>query len=241
MALFAHGHALIVGAGGDLPNTVDDAAGLADLLYAPARCAYPPAQVHVLAGGNAGREPILAALEDLAKATDAQSTVLVYFSGHGYRAASSMGQAYYLLPHGYDTGRLYQTAIGGAEFTARLRAIPAQKLLVLLDCCHAGGVGEARVPGLMLTKAPLPEEALALLAEGWGRVLIASSREDELSYAGKPYSAFTLALDRGVVRPGGGGEGRLCAGSRPSPACAADGTRSHEGQTAPDPAFRAGR
>jgi hypothetical protein len=45
-----------------------------------------------------------------------------------------------------------------------------------------------------MAKAPLPPETLALLAEGKGRVLIASSTEMELSYAGKPYSAFTLAL-----------------------------------------------
>jgi hypothetical protein len=43
-------------------------------------------------------------------------------------------------------------------------------------------------------KSPLPPETLALLTEGKGRVLIASSKEDELSYAGKPYSAFTLTL-----------------------------------------------
>jgi hypothetical protein len=33
-----------------------------------------------------------------------------------------------------------------------------------------------------------------VLAEGGGRVVIASSRADEVSLAGKPYSAFTLAL-----------------------------------------------
>jgi hypothetical protein len=76
----------------------------------------------------------------------------------------------------------------------KLHAIPAQKLLVLLDCCHAGGVGDAKAPGLELAKAPLPPEAATLLGEGSGCVLIASSQEDELSFAGKPYSAFTLAL-----------------------------------------------
>ena len=65
---------------------------------------------------------------------------------------------------------------------------------MLLDCCHAGGVGEAKAPGLAFTKAPLPPEALALLEQGRGRVLIASSRADELSFAGDPLSAFTLAL-----------------------------------------------
>jgi hypothetical protein len=44
------------------------------------------------------------------------------------------------------------------------------------------------------TNSPLPPEALDLFAEGRGRVLIASSKEDEFSFAGKPYSAFTLAL-----------------------------------------------
>lgn len=191
---FSEGHALIVGVGGDLPNTVDDATGMAEMLRDAGRCAYPPDQVHLLTGEDAGREQVLAALEELSQSTDPQSTVVVYFSGHGYRVTSPTGEFYYLLPHGYDLERLYRSAIGGDKFVDRLRTIPAQKLLVLLDCCHAGGVGEAKAAGLVLTKSPVPPETQHLLAEGSGRVLIASSREDELSFAGKPYSAFTLAL-----------------------------------------------
>jgi hypothetical protein len=194
MATFDHGHALVVGAGGDLPNTVDDAAGLADILKDPTRCAYPPGQVHLLVGEQATRDGILATLDRLARAADAESTVVVYFSGHGYQIASPVGAFYYLLPYGYDLAQLHLTCIDGADFTARLRTIPAQKLLLLLDCCHAGGVGEAKAPGLQMTKSPLPPQAHSLLAESSGRVLVASSQEDELSYAGKPYSAFTLAL-----------------------------------------------
>jgi len=193
VATFKQGHALVVGVGADLPNTVDDAVGLAELLKDPARGAYPPAQVHLLTGEKATREAILGALDSLA-ATGPQATIVVYFSGHGYHATSPTGESYYLMPHGYDLERLYQTAISGAELTARLRALSAQKLLVLLDCCHAGGVGESKAPGLALAKSALPPEVHSLLAEGQGRVLIASSQEDELSYAGRPYSAFTLAL-----------------------------------------------
>ncbi len=193
--LFTSGHALLIGVGGtDLPDTVTDAQGLAGILKDPERCAYPPAQVHLLTGAQAGRAAVLTALEALVQATDAQSTVLVYFSGHGYRVSGSSEATYYLLPHGYDTANLDQTAISGDEFTTRLRALPAQKLLLLLDCCHAGGIGAAKAPGLTLTKAPLPPEALTLLHEGRGRVLVASSQEEELSFAGKPYSAFTSAL-----------------------------------------------
>lgn len=194
MGAFKQGYALTVGVGADLPNTVQDAQGLANILKDTERCAYPPDQVQLLTETGATRVAILAALDNLAQATNQGATVVVYFSGHGYQVASTMGQVYYLLPYGYDLNRLYQTAINGQEFTAKLRAIPAQKLLVLLDCCHAGGVGDAKAPGLEFAKSPLPPEALALLTEGKGRVLIASSKEDELSYAGKPYSAFTLAL-----------------------------------------------
>jgi hypothetical protein len=191
---FKSGHALIVGVGADLSNTIDDAIGVADILKDSVRCAYPTSQVHLLTGEQATRDNILATLDALAKTTDDHSTVVIYFSGHGHRVTSTMGEAYYLMPYGYDLTQLFQTAISGLEFTDKLRAILAQKLLVLLDCCHAGGVGDAKVPGLELTKSPLPPEAHSLLAEGSGRVLIASSQEDELSYAGKPYSAFTLAL-----------------------------------------------
>lgn len=194
MVAFDQGHALIIGVGADLPNTVDDATGLADILKDPIRCAYPSDQVHLLTGEGATRETSLLALDALSRSTDHQSTVIVYYSGHGYRVTLPTGELCYLMPYGYDLRRLDQTAISGAEFTGRLHAIPARKLLVLLDCCHAGGVGEAKAPKLHLAKSPLPPEALRLLAEGSGRVLIASCYEDELSFAGRPYSAFTLAL-----------------------------------------------
>lgn len=47
---FVHGHALVVGVGADLPNTVDDAIGLASILCDPERCAYPAEQVKLLTG-----------------------------------------------------------------------------------------------------------------------------------------------------------------------------------------------
>lgn len=193
-AQFEQGHALIIGVGADLPNTVDDAQGLASILKDQARCAYPPAQVEVLTAANATRQHILDGLDRLAQVAP-EATVMVYFSGHGYEVSSTFGASYYLLPYGYDVDRLYATAISGQELATRLQAIPAQKLLLLLDCCHAGGLDPARAPAnLQLAKAPLPPEATALLAQGSGRAVIASSQADELSYAGKPYSAFTLAL-----------------------------------------------
>jgi len=194
MSEFTQGHACIIGVGDDLPNTVDDAIGFANILKDPERCAYPPEQVSVLTQTQANREGILAAFDWLAQSTTTESTVVVYFSGHGYQVAGPMGEAYYLMPFGYDPAKLYKTAISGIELAAKLRAIPAKKLLVLLDCCHAGGLGDTQNLGYEAEKSPLPPEAQTLFAAGTGRVVIASSQANEKSFAGRPYSAFTLAL-----------------------------------------------
>jgi len=189
---FKAGHALLIGVGADLPFTINDAKGVADILKDPGRCAYPPNQVELLTGDLARRQAILDALDRLAKAADESSTVLIYFSGHGYRAITPIGEAYFLIPFGVQMEHLKDTAINGSEFTSRLQAIKSKKLLLLLDCCHSGGVGLAK--GLVVVKSPLPPEALQILENGKGRVIIASCKESELSYGGRPYSAFTLAL-----------------------------------------------
>jgi len=196
---FEQGHACVIGVGGDLPSTARDAKGLASILQDPERCAYPAKQVHVLTAEQATRENILTTLAALAQSTTAESTVLVYFSGHGLQITQPF-KLYYLMPFGYNQEDLSDTAISSNEFLACLQAIPAQKLLVLLDCCHAGGVTD--LSGMKIAKAPLPPEATQMFASGGGRIMIGSSQSSELSYAGDPYSAFTYALMKGLCGQG---------------------------------------
>ncbi|MFN5861203.1 MAG: caspase domain-containing protein, partial [Pseudanabaena sp.] len=196
---FEQGHACVIGIGGDLPSTVNDALGFAKILKDPERCAYPESQVQALTGEQATRANIINALETLASTTNSESTVLVYFSGHGYQLTKPI-RSYYLMPHGYSTEDLSETAISGNEFAELLEAIPAQKLLVLLDCCHAGGLSD--LSGFQIAKAPLPPEATKMFAKGGGRMIIGSSMPEELSFAAKPYSVFTYALIKGLCGEG---------------------------------------
>ncbi len=190
--LFPRGYAVIIGMGADLPVTITDAQGVAALLCDPARCAYPPDQVQLLVGPDARRGDVLRALDQLATQVkaDPDATAVVYFSGHGTETPD-----FYFLPYGYNGADLPATAVSGAEFTDKLRAIQARKLLVLLDCCKAGGIGEAKDPSaLPFPKSPAPPGMFDALKAGGGRVLIASSRKDEYSYTGAPYSVFTDEL-----------------------------------------------
>lgn len=196
--MFTHGYAVVVGVGYDLPATVRDARALAELLHNPGRCAYPQNQVQLLTEQQATRQHVLAALETLAQQTsrDPDSTAVVFFSGHGINKP-----AFHLMPYGYDVHDLAGTAISEDAFTERLRAVQAKKLLVLIDSCHAGGQGDVKaVPELQnVPKAPLPTRAVEALKESHGRVFIASSRADEVSYTGVPYSTFTGALLEGFA------------------------------------------
>ena len=183
--IFSHGYAVVIGVGADLPVTIEDANAVSEFLADPARCAYPIEQVRLLTGENAQRENIVSALNWLAQSAAQDDTAIIYFSGHG-----TEGPDFHLVPYGFDWKDLIGTAISGAEFTALLRKIQSQKLLVLLDCCHAGGQADAK----SFVKSPMPSTALEELAHGSGRVVIASSRKDEVSWTGNPYSQFTMAV-----------------------------------------------
>ena len=187
--VFKNGYALMVGVGADLSVTIKDATAIRDILIDSQRCAYPVNQVRLLTEEKASRQNILDSLDRLATqvSVETEATVVVYFSGHG-----GMMPEFHLVPNGYDPQNFAGTAISGAEFTEKLRAIKAKKLLVLLDCCHAGGMAAVKAPGFV--KAPIPPEMESILSAGSGRVVIASSRKDEFSYTGTPYSVFTQAL-----------------------------------------------
>jgi hypothetical protein len=187
---FEQGYAVVIGVGADLPVTIQDATALADLLRDSTRCAYPRTQVKLLSGENARRQQVLDALDWLTVSSGPDATVMIYFSGHGIETPD-----YYLMPYGYSLSDLTNTAISGATFTKKLRAIQAQKLLVLLDCCHAGGQAEPKDA----VKSPLPPDVLSELGQSSGRVIIASSRRDEKSWTGQPYSVFTAALLEGLA------------------------------------------
>jgi len=111
-----------------------------------------------------------------------------------------------------DAG-IAQTAISGNELTDALRAIPARKLIVVFDCCHAGGIGQPKDPAAPTLKTGLSEQYYNALKTGRGRVILASSRDDEPSWVlpNAENSLFTQHLLAGLRggAPGPGGVIRI--------------------------------
>jgi hypothetical protein len=223
----ADAYALVIGVSAyqrvrTLP-TVQDAQDVAAMLSDPARCGFPAANVRVLIEEAATRAAIVDALDELAERARPSSTVLVYFSGHGGAApyaGAGTGEreaaCCYLIPvdgRWGEPAELEATTLSGAELSRRLGAVAADRVTVILDCCHAAGLAEPRD----IEPAPLGEltrEAISPLASGRGRAVLAASRADGFAYvsAGQRNGVFTrhllAGLGGGASR--GGGVVRIC-------------------------------
>ncbi len=197
---FSQGHALLIGVGSaDLPMTVRDATALRDVLVNPRRAGYPREQVELLIGESATRQNIFEACDRLIECTsnNPDGTVIVYFSGHGVRLERDAEPTeYFLMPYDCNKEDIKGTAIFDLEFSAKIKRIKCRKLVVLLDCCHAGGITAIKQHGIKFIKSSIPPNLNSVLNSGNGRVLIASSKENQVSYAPPEdsYSIFTACL-----------------------------------------------
>jgi metacaspase-1 len=202
--LFRSGRALVIGIANypnvrKLPEAVlNDAREVANLLRSPAYCGYPDTQVKVLLDARATVHAIRHELRFLGRSAQPDDAVVVFFSGHGGRITTGPGAGNYLIPYDCEPRNLQETAIESAELTQLLSAIKSRRLVVLLDACHSAGTGnpkEAIEPDMEI-KAGLGADVYNLLGTGSGRVVMASSREDEVSFVlpGGKHSLFTQEL-----------------------------------------------
>ena len=209
MPAMENAYALVIGIANyqninKLPLTVlKDAQDIYDLLINPLHCGYSPNNVQLLLDNQATKAAISQALTDLSKRSNQDSTVFLYISSHGGQVEFGPHAGQYLLPVDADPtsgASTTRTAISGTEFTDALRAIPARKIVVIFDCCHSGGIGQPKDPTAPVMKGGLPESYYDALKQGRGRVILASSRDTEVSWVlpGAANSLFTQHLLAGL-------------------------------------------
>ena len=200
---FSTGHAVVIGVANyrhinRLSDAVlNDAGDLANVLTSDDHCGYDECNLHLLLDGDATLVRIRKALSAVTEASHLQDTVVVFFSGHGAVFHKSGEPISAILPVECDAGALEKTSLCEPELSAALQNIPARRLLVFIDACHSGGVGSFKNQGAEKSLTfGYAEKSLGRLAQGAGRVLIASSRANETSLvlAGKRNSVFTCHL-----------------------------------------------
>jgi DNA-binding NtrC family response regulator len=137
-------------------------------------------RLEVLLDEAATKEAILNHLDAISAQASAQDKVIIFYSGHGAQLVSTT-RSEYLCPVNSDLKNPDATLISSDELTASLRKIAAAQLLMIMDACHAGGIGEPKGTDPSF-RSGLSEKSYELLSSGQGRVIIASSKPDEVSW-----------------------------------------------------------
>jgi hypothetical protein len=196
-----------------LPDVAKDVSALRDVLVHPDRCGYAVDNVRIITGPESTRVGIMQGLdwlrEKLLATPDGNATALIYYTGHGHVDAGN----YYLIPYDVHPSRIKTSAIRAEDFAADIAALQPQRLLVMLDCCHAAGMeikdltgapplhSTALPPALFMqgesrVKSDSGGKDYEGLAQGSGRAVLSSCQADEASYMRKDrrMSIFTYHL-----------------------------------------------
>lgn len=202
-SVFANARAIVVGIAnyqdiGSLPpNVLDDARDIAAVLVAPDHCGFDPKNVCLLLDQDATLSRLRLELHNIVAASTPDGTVVIYFSGHGALLGDPADPMSALCPVDCQYGDPDSTTMTEAEFTATLGRITAHRIVVFLDACHSGGAASFK-SGIDSAEIAFgfSEKSLGRLAQGKGRVLIASSRTSETSlvFPGARNSVFTTHL-----------------------------------------------
>ncbi|WP_328848535.1 DEAD/DEAH box helicase [Micromonospora zamorensis] len=135
------------------------------------------ANTTLLVDREATRDAVVAALMELQTRSTPEDVVVISFSGHG-------STTHELVTHDADPGSLPSTSLPLDQFTELVGAIPARQLVVVLDCCFAGGAGAKVLNAPLVPRGGvtgLPESTDARLERmaGAGRLILAAATGEQ--------------------------------------------------------------
>ena len=127
----------------------------------------------------------------MCQAASPEATIFIYYSGHGW--VDTNNNQYYLIQHDVKPSKI-ASALSAKEFTEALQQIEAERLLVVIDSCHAAGMATSKdAEAIAKADAELidkfdefkrvaPSKGLIeKLKEGKGRVVFTSSEGEQKS------------------------------------------------------------
>ncbi|MEN8798243.1 MAG: caspase family protein [Flavobacteriaceae bacterium] len=149
MSLLQNAHALVIGMKYEFDNldTTQDAHDIATVLKDEALCGYPSGNVTLLTGNKADRKGILGAFKALKEKTDENSSVFLYYSGHGGYELDT----FHFIPSGIKSGMSPEEYtsewITAEEIRKNINALKTRRLIFFMDCCHSTGIASESYSG----------------------------------------------------------------------------------------------
>jgi replicative superfamily II helicase len=146
----------------------------------------PEIRSQLITNDEATLERVRRAFDESLGAAQEDDVVILSFAGHG-------SHDHRLAVHDTAIADLDNTTITMAEIAERFKASQAKTILCVLDCCFSGGA-----PARVLEDSPIARDPVNPfhMVAGKGRILIAASNFDEVSYEmpGGGHGLLTKAL-----------------------------------------------
>jgi hypothetical protein len=143
--------------------------------------------MHWLCDGKATKQGILNALDEIVSQASATDQVVIYFAGHGWRDRDTTAKCwkYYLIPYDATFTSAAEQGIAIDDLQIVLGALHAQELVLILDCCHSGG----------MVNSYWTSHTLEEMLQGWrSHHVMAASRGYEKAGEDEAGGFFTKAL-----------------------------------------------
>ena len=178
----------------NLSFSVPDARGVADTFKDLGRKLFAGIAVSELYDSEATRAGVLARLKEFSASSQPQDVVVVYLAGHG----ETLGDDWYFIPHELtqpeQPEHLRSEGLSSRELAAAIKAIPARKVVVLIDACKSGAA-LANFRGLE------ERRLLAQLSRATGTHLIAATSKEQLAseVLKLGHGVFTYTLLEGLA------------------------------------------
>ncbi|RLD29121.1 MAG: hypothetical protein DRI70_02700 [Bacteroidetes bacterium] len=217
MSKLSNAYALIIGVGNDLPASARDARAIFDILADKELAGYLKKNITLLVEKQATNINILKALDDLIEKTNEDSSIFMFYSGHGgiytdndiieleqpkgtpLKSEAENQSHYHLVPNNWDPNKYRETWVHATELKDKIRSMKSRRLILFLDCCHAEGMTKAG-PEIKVNvsnnQTQNPEGMVHKIDDGRGISIISSCRAEEVSWilGDDPNSLFTTCL-----------------------------------------------
>jgi hypothetical protein len=138
------------------------------------RLGIPRKNILTLLGSQATYEGVAKAFDRLSQELSPDSAVIIYYNGHGILLPEGSGSGhpeyvFVLWSEEFPFAGLYAVLahvwMNDLEFSKRVKKLPGKTKLVIVDTCHAVGIGQDLLPKGMKIDYGLEDAALMAAAE----------------------------------------------------------------------------
>ncbi len=176
-----------------LAYTSKDARDFADLLLDPNVGRFQASHVHALTSGEVTTRQLKQELNWLARSAGEDDLVVIFLASHGTPRNYDTAEVNYIATSDTKVNPpddLFATSLPMVDLSDIVRTrVKSRRTVILLDTCHSGAattsLPDRASPGAV--DSSVSQVALDRIRQGVGRVILTSSKPDEVSSEGPPF------------------------------------------------------